>query len=76
MCDFPSDVGRHFELAAVLALEDFERFVFVMSVLERYSEHDCALLLGCTRRQVNEARERRPWLQLMDSEVEVEAAVN
>ncbi len=66
MRDLPSDGGRHFELAAVLVLEDFERFVFVMSVLERYSEHDCALLLGCALRQINEAR-NRAFAQLMDS---------
>src|SRR5258705_1705881 len=56
--DSPRDGDKHFELAAVLLLEDFERFVFVMSVLERYSEHDCALLLGCTRREVETARTR------------------
>jgi len=32
------------------------RFVFVMSVLEGYSVRDCALLLGCTIRDVVEAR--------------------
>jgi hypothetical protein len=48
----------HIELEAVLALENFERFVFVMSVLERYSEHDCTFLLGCTRREIEEARNR------------------
>ena len=47
-----------FEVYRVLALEDFERFVFVMSVLEHYSEHECALLLGCSQRQVLEARSR------------------
>ena len=56
ICDFPRGGGRHFELAAILALEDFERFVFVISVLERYSTHDCALLLGCTRGQIKETR--------------------
>ena len=54
----PSDAGRNSDLHVVLALEDFERFVFVMSVLESYSEHDCALLLGCTRRHIKEARTR------------------
>ncbi len=29
-----SDHGRNFELNRVFALEDFERFVFVMSVLD------------------------------------------
>jgi hypothetical protein len=30
-------------IATVLALEDFERFVFILSVLERYSDQDCSL---------------------------------
>jgi hypothetical protein len=46
------------EIAAVLALEPFERFVYVMTVLERYSDQDCSLLLGCTRRDVVAARNR------------------
>ena len=45
-------------IAAVLALEDFERFVFVLSVLERYSDQDCSLLLRCSRQEVREARVR------------------
>jgi len=44
--------GGHFEMDAVLRLEDFERFVFIMSVLEHYSEHDCALLLDCSAREI------------------------
>lgn len=47
---------RHFKLEAILALEDFERFVFVISVLEHYSEHDCARLLECSVLQIREAR--------------------
>ena len=47
-----------FELYRVLELEDFERFVFVMSVLERYSDHDCGLLLGCSLQKVREGRIR------------------
>ena len=50
--------GGHFEMDAVLGLEDFERFVLVMSVLEHYSEHDCALLLGCSPREIREGRTR------------------
>jgi len=46
------------EIAAVLALDPFERFVYVMTVLERYSDQDCALLLGCVRRDVVAARTR------------------
>jgi hypothetical protein len=45
-------------IAAVLALEPFERFVYVMTVLERYSDQDCSLLLGCARRDVVAARAR------------------
>jgi DNA-directed RNA polymerase specialized sigma24 family protein len=50
--------GGHFEIDAVLRLADFDRFVFVMSVLEHYSEHDCALLLECSARDIREGRTR------------------
>ena len=50
--------GGHFEIDAVLGLGDFDRFVFVMSVLEHYSEHDCALLLGCSVGDIRESRTR------------------
>jgi len=46
------------EIAAILDLPPFERFVFVMSVLEHYSEHECSILLGCSRREVVAARGR------------------
>ena len=46
------------EIAAVLELQAFERFVYVMTVLERYSDHECSLLLGCGRRDVLAARTR------------------
>ena len=36
----------------------FERFVYVVSVLEGYSARDCSSLLCCTVRQVVEARTR------------------
>jgi DNA-directed RNA polymerase specialized sigma24 family protein len=61
-----SGPGKYFEIDAVLGLEDYERFVFVMSVLEHYSEHDCALLLGCSVPEVREAR-TRALHALMDS---------
>ena len=44
--------------SAVLELGAFERFVFVMSVLEHYSDQDCSLLLGCSRRAVALAKMR------------------
>jgi DNA-directed RNA polymerase specialized sigma24 family protein len=54
----PSDQGRHFEVDFILAVDHFERFVFVMSVLEHYSEHETSILLGCSPREVREARAR------------------
>ena len=44
------------ELAAVVNLPAFERFVFVMSVLEGYPARDCRLLLNCSNFDVAEAR--------------------
>jgi len=44
--------------AGVLALEDFERFVFVASVLERYADQECAVLLSCAVVEVGHARAR------------------
>ena len=49
---------RHVEVSAVLRLEPFERIVYVMTVLEHYSDHECSLLLGCARRDVLPARTR------------------
>jgi len=45
----------YFDVDGVVGLGDFERFVFVMSVLERYSHHECALLLGCSVWEVRQA---------------------
>jgi hypothetical protein len=61
------------ETAAVLQLEPFERFVYVMAVLERYSELDCSLLLGCTRRDVSAARVRALWQIEMQSTFTISA---
>ena len=62
---FFSDIDHHsngptnnLESNAVFRLEDYERFVFVMSVLEHYSDHDCALILECLVPEVREARTR------------------
>lgn len=41
---------------ALLALNAFERFAFVMSLLERQSDQDCSILLGCRPRDFAEAR--------------------
>ena len=46
------------DLCLVLTLNDFERFVFVMSVLERMSDLECAVLLEYSVERVREARAR------------------
>jgi DNA-directed RNA polymerase specialized sigma24 family protein len=51
---------------AIVALPDFERFVYVVTVLEGYSDRECALLFGCTRDAVVAARVRV--LQALGSE--------
>jgi len=67
VADVPSDAvscssGRtqdaDYAIARILRLEHFERFVFVMSVLEKYSDQDCSVLLGCSRQDVGETRMR------------------
>jgi len=64
-----------FGLKAVLALPDFERFVFVMSVLEHYSAHDSGLLLGCSPGDIREARARAVE-QMANSKCAVPTEVN
>ncbi len=51
-------IAERSEFARVIDLPAFERFAFVMSVLERYSDRECSLLLGCTRGNVAAARTR------------------
>lgn len=46
------------EFGRVQALEDFERFVFVMSVLERNSDYECSILLDASVHAIREARSR------------------
>ena len=53
-----SPVRSGFLRTRVEELPLFDRFVFVMSVLERYSDRDCALLLGCSGSDVLPARIR------------------
>jgi hypothetical protein len=54
--------------ATVAAWEPFERFVFVMAVLEGYSPRECSALLGCPMQDVIDAKSLalqrladRPW---------------
>ena len=48
----------HAHFSAILNLEPFERFAFVTSVLEGYSDRDSTLLLGCSREELIAARSR------------------
>jgi hypothetical protein len=57
--EFGVEAPGHTTINALIGLDPpLQRFVFVMSVLEKYSEHECALLLGCTLRDVVDARVR------------------
>ena len=57
-CNFGRTQDTDYAIARILRLEHFERFVFVMSVLEKYSDQDCSVLLGCSRQDVGETRMR------------------
>jgi hypothetical protein len=52
----PVEVRAYPNFARIVGLNSFERFIFVMSILEKYSVHECSLLLGCLRRDVIDAR--------------------
>ncbi len=45
-------------IAVVIQLPPFERFVFVISVLEGYSDRDCSALLHCAPEEITAARAR------------------
>jgi DNA-directed RNA polymerase specialized sigma24 family protein len=45
-------------MSALKAMRPFDRFVFVMSVLEGYTDRDCAILLGCSPSDLVKARFR------------------
>ena len=44
--------------SAILELPDFERFVYVLSVLEGCTDQQCATWLGVSQQQIEEARLR------------------
>lgn len=48
----------HGAARAVAGLSPFDRFVFIMSVLERIPDRDCAALMGCGATAIVEARLR------------------
>jgi DNA-directed RNA polymerase specialized sigma24 family protein len=43
---------------AITSLKPFDRFVYVLSVLEKYSDRECSMLLDCTVEKVMAARIR------------------
>jgi hypothetical protein len=51
-----AEVQAYSDLARIVGLNSFERFIFILSVLEKYSDQECSLLLGCFRRDVINAR--------------------
>jgi|SRR5580700_3660225 hypothetical protein len=60
----------HFTADTLLGLADFERFVFVLCVLEHYRENDCTLLLGGSASQVREA-----WIRAVETLASIDQVV-
>jgi hypothetical protein len=52
----PVELHAYPDLARIVGLNSFERFIFIMSTIEKYSAHECSLLLGCLRQDVINAR--------------------
>jgi hypothetical protein len=55
---WPAAQGTNNTIRVLLNLNALERFAFVMSLLERQSDQDCALMLGCRQRDFEAARGR------------------
>lgn len=54
--EISAEVRAYPNLVGIVRLDSFERFVFIMSILEKYSDQECSLLLGCLRGDVINAR--------------------
>jgi hypothetical protein len=52
----PAELLAYSNFASIVGLNSFERSIFIMSILEKYSDQECSLLLGCFRRDVISAR--------------------
>ena len=52
------NLGLNPALHAVMRLKNFERFVFVLSILEGYSDRACSVLLGPSAREIMAAKVR------------------
>ena len=53
-----NEAERNDEINALAQLPHLERFVFVMSILERYSDWECSVLLGCSAKRVAQSRKK------------------
>ena len=53
-------------LTAITRLQPFDRFVFVMSILEKYSDRECSTMLDCTVDEVVGTRTQAP-IRLADA---------
>jgi hypothetical protein len=51
-------LAKSAEIAAIVELPAFERFAFVVSILERYSDQQCSAFLNSTRDEVIAGRTR------------------
>ena len=56
--DLPIMRDKRGMIEGVLELADFDRFAFVMSILERSPIEDCSALLDCSLQEFREARTR------------------
>jgi DNA-directed RNA polymerase specialized sigma24 family protein len=54
----PTVASKDPRFAAILALPDYERFVYVLSVLEGCTDQQCATLLGASTQQIEGTRLR------------------
>jgi hypothetical protein len=52
----PAEVLAYPNFVRIIGLNAFERFIFIMSILEKYTDQECSVLLGCFRRDVISAR--------------------
>lgn len=51
-----ASLQRRSAMESLLGLRDFDRFVFVMAVLEHYSAKECSVLLDCSLPEVRASR--------------------
>jgi hypothetical protein len=50
--EISAEVRAYPNLVGIVRLNSFERFVFITSILDKYSDQECSLFLGCFLRDV------------------------